>query len=139
MKVENVPNNEISFGSYQSELKTLFKKGQMPTVKRGLYGDKINVNNVSLEHLLPHSQGGGTILENLALASKDKNNARGDRPLCEVLNWKMLKAYLDQFNFRIKGKFDGEKYKRAIIRTCESLGIVNPKKLKRTKSLNLLA
>lgn len=135
MKVNNIDNSQVSFGSYQSVLKTLFKKGKLPQVKVGLYNDPINVDNVSLEHLLPHSEGGSTLIGNLALASKKKNNDRGTRPLPEVLSWECLKKYLNQFrNILIPGKFDGNKYIEEIQETCEKLGVVNPKKkLKKTK------
>ena len=116
----------VSFGSYQNILKTLYKKGQMPQVKKGLYGDILTKDNVSLEHLKPHSEGGQTILSNLALASKSKNNARGAKPLKDVLNWEMVDEYLSQFNFRIKG-FDGEKYANMIRKTLKELGVTDPK------------
>ena len=124
--MESTINSVVSFGSYQSVLKTLYKKGQMPSVKKGLYGDILTKDNVSLEHLKPHSKGGETILSNLALASKRTNNSRGNKPLTDVLNWEMLKEYLDQFNFNIKGKFNGEEYQKMILKTCEELGVTNP-------------
>lgn len=129
----------VSFGSYQNVLKTLYKRGQMPQVKRGLYGDLLTKDNVSLEHLKPHSEGGKTVLSNLALASKSKNNARGAKPLKDVLNWEMVDEYLSQFNFRIKG-FDGNKYAEMIRNTIKELGIINPKEVskhgKRLRRLN---
>lgn len=100
----------------------------MPQVKRGLYGDILTKDNVSLEHLKPHSEGGKTVLSNLALASKRQNSARGAKPLKEVLNWEMVNEYLSQFNFRIKG-FNGPKYADMIRKTVEDLGIINPKKV----------
>ena len=42
----------------------------MPSVKYGLYGGELNIDNVSLEHLKPHSWGGKTEWGNLALAEK---------------------------------------------------------------------
>lgn len=128
MEIKSVSESAVSFGSYQNILKTLYKKGKMPQVKKGLYGDILTKDNVSLEHLKPHSEGGKTILSNLALASKQKNNARGAKPLSEVLNWEMVNDYLSQFNFRIKG-FNGEAYTEMIKKTVEELGVINPKEL----------
>lgn len=128
MEIKSVSESTVSFGSYQNILKTLYKKGKMPQVKKGLYGDILTKDNVSLEHLKPHSEGGKTILSNLALASKQKNNARGAKPLSEVLNWEMVNDYLSQFNFRIKG-FNGEAYAEMIKKTVEELGVINPKEL----------
>lgn len=99
----------------------------MPSVKRGLYGEPITPKTVSLEHLKPHSWGGRTELANLALADKTANSSRGSKPLKDVLTWKQVELYCEQFNFRIKGIFDGYKYQEMIKNTCEKLGVVNPK------------
>lgn len=120
-------SQQLSFKGYQHPLKTLFKRGQMPSVKYGIYGEAIGPNNVSLEHLKPHSWGGKTEYANLALADRHANSARGSRPLAEALSWDMLEAYLSQFNFRIKNIFNGYEYQEKVRRTCESLGVVNPK------------
>lgn len=128
--INSVQSTQINFGSYQSVLKTLFKKGKLPNVKKGIYGDLIDVNNVSLEHLLPASEGGTTNLSNLALASKRNNNKRGNQPLNIVLNWSMINEYLDQFtNIFIPNKFNGNKYKKMIKQTCINLGIKPNKNL----------
>ena len=116
-----------SFTGYQHPLKTLFKKGKMPSVQYGLYGEKIDAESVSLEHLKPHSWGGRTEYSNLALANRKTNTARGSRPLSDVLSWEMLEKYLKQFNFKIKNIFNGYEYQDKIRRTCESLGVVKPK------------
>ena len=98
----------------------------MPSVKYGIYGEKIGPDNVSLEHLKPHSWGGKTELGNLALADRSKNAARGSRPLAEALSWDMLEDYLNQFNFRIKNVFNGYEYQDKVRKTCESLGVHKP-------------
>lgn len=119
-------NHQIPFTGYQHPLKTLFKKGQMSSVKYGLYGERINPENVSLEHLKPHSIGGKTEYGNLALAERHANTARGSRPLADVLSWEMLEAYLAQFNFRIKNLFNGYEYQDKVRRTCKALGVSKP-------------
>ena len=108
-----------TFG-YSHQLKTLYKKGQLP-VKRGFYGETLNAKNVSLEHLNPISKGGKTELSNLVLAHKDINNKRSDKPLSEFLNLKAMSAYLEQFkNIKVKG-FDGNKYIAMILETVGGL------------------
>lgn len=107
----------------------------MPSVKRGLYGQLIDPENVSLEHLKPHSWGGKTEYANLALAERRTNTARGSRPLADVLSWDMLESYLEQFNFRIKNIFDGYEYQNKIRSTCERLGVTNPHKNKSPEGL----
>lgn len=98
----------------------------MPSVKYGLYGAPINKYTVSLEHLEARSHGGETILSNLALAHRETNAARGNKPLANFLTWEMLEKYLSQFNFRIKNLFDGYHYQKIIKRTCERLGVRKP-------------
>ena len=95
----------------------------MPSVKYGLYGDPIDKYNVSLEHLRAKSYGGETKLSNLALASAEKNSARGNQPLYKFLTWEMLENYLKQFNFKIINIFDGYKYQETIRKTCARLGV----------------
>ncbi len=129
--IEPVNANQPSFTGYQHPLKTLFKKGKMPSVKYGLYGTPITAENVSLEHLKPHSWGGRTEYGNLALADKHTNTARGSRPLADVLTWEMLESYLSQFNFKIKNIFNGYDYQNKVKRTCEALGVINPAKKNR--------
>lgn len=120
MKIQ--PLNNTAFG-YSHPLKTAWKRGQIPQVKRGFYGEKLTQRNVSLEHLLPISQGGKTQLNNLVLATKEANNARGDKPLSEFINYKAMGQYLDQFkNIKIKG-FNGNKYIEMILKTVG--GLVN--------------
>lgn len=109
----------------------------MPSVKRGLYGEKLTVDNASLEHLKPHSEGGKTDIANLALASKELNNARGTTPLKEILDWEAAEEYLSQFNFRISG-FNGFLYADLVRKTLAELGIEAPKKAKKKKKGNHL-
>ena len=129
--IEPINSYQPTFTGYQHPLKTLFKKGQMPSVKYGLYGGELNIDNVSLEHLKPHSWGGKTEWGNLALAEKNRNTARGSRPLAEFLSWDMLEKYLSQFNFRIRNVFDGYQYQDKLRATCKKLGVGKPETLSR--------
>lgn len=127
----------INFG-YKSILKDLFKEGKMPSVKYGIYGNLIDDSNVSLDHLKPYSMGGRSTLSNFALAHSKANSARGNNPLPYFLNKEMLEAYLSQFNFEIKGKFNGFIYQDMIRHTCRDLGVgdklKDPKDLLQTSS-----
>ena len=114
--------NNPSFG-YSNPLKTLYLKGKLP-VKYGFYGDKLTQKNVSLEHLKPHSKGGKTELSNLVLASKQKNQARGNADIRNFANKETIIKYLSQFiDVKIKG-FDGNKYINGIIKTLTNLGVI---------------
>ena len=109
----------VSFGSYNSILKTAWKKGQLPTVTKGIYGNILTNDNLSLEHVIPHSLGGATRLDNLMLAEKTANAKRGIKPLMEVISYEQLFDYLKQFiDIKIK-KFNGNEY---IIKVLKTIG-----------------
>ena len=107
---------------YNSPLKTLFRKGKLP-IKYGFYGDKLTQKNVSLEHLKPFSKGGKTELNNLVLASKQKNQDRGNADIRNFANIETIIKYLSQFiDVKIEW-FDGNKYINGIIKTLRNLGV----------------
>lgn len=119
MRVEPT-KTQPTFG-YSHQLKTLYKRGQLPQVKYGIYGDRLTQKNVTLEHLQPISRKGKTELGNLALASQEINNRRGDKPLKDFLNFKALAKYLDQFKNLKVGSFDGNEYIKKILETIGEL------------------
>ena len=89
-------DNNVSFG-YSHKLKTLYKKGLLPTVKKGFYGGILSKDIVTLEHLLPHSQRGATTLSNLVLATVENNFKRSNSPLAQFYNPKAAEEYFQQF------------------------------------------
>lgn len=111
MRIDKTSN--ITF-TYNHPLKTAYKKGMMPTVKRGLYGEKIE--KVSIEHLTPHSQGGKTEWGNIALTDAKENNLRGVRPISEVVNYQMWINYLKQFKSVKNRLVNGSKYIKILCR-----------------------
>ena len=126
MLVQAMPPYNPNF-EYSSPLKTLWRKGKLP-VKYGFYGDILTQRNVSLEHLKAHSKGGKTNLANLVLASKAKNNARGNDAIDGYLDVKNVMRYLAQFkDVKIKD-FDGNKYIAGIVATLG--GLINVQKNK---------
>lgn len=116
MKIQ--PIQQSPTFQYNSPLKTLYRKGELP-VRYGFYGDKLTQKNVSLEHLKPHSQGGKTKSGNVALADKFMNSKRGIESIENYVTFEMWKSYLKQFE-KIKNKFiDGMEYIKAI---CKEQG-----------------
>ena len=89
------PVDNVSFG-YKSILKTNFIKGKLPSVKYGFYGDRLNNKNVSIEHLKPKSKGGKSTLDNFVLASKEKNNLRGNKDIRNFAQREKILNYLYQ-------------------------------------------
>ena len=110
--------NSISFG-YSDKLKTLFKKGKLPTVIYDAFGEKLTIDNVSLDHIIPKSEGGASKTANYMLATQYWNHLRGSKPLSGFLTPENLKRYLDQFVNVIVDGFDGNKYIRDILKTLE--------------------
>ena len=117
------PIQQINFG-YSNKLKTLWKKGLMPSVKYGFYGDKLTKENVTLEHLQPHSQGGKTELYNLVLASKRNNNRRGNDDIRKYINKENIARYFSQFlDVQLKN-FNGFRYIHNTIENLKKLGVI---------------
>ena len=116
MKLSSVQN--ISFG-YKSILKTYWLKGKMPSVQYGIYGGKLTKDNITLEHIKPHSKGGKTALNNLALSVNKNNWDRGNKPLSEFLNKDTFQQYIEQFKGIKLPFFNGDEYIKQITKTVE--------------------
>ena len=124
----------MSFTGYKHFLKTYFDRGLLPDVKKGLYGEPLTRKNRTLEHLIPHSQKGPTVLWNLALTSAKKNNDRGDRPLKDVLTQENLEEYALQFEKVDLKKLWGVSYILDLLQMGRDQGIIQgPSKLDRFK------
>jgi hypothetical protein len=95
----------------------------MPTVTHGLYGEPIDPETVTIEHIKPRSKGGESALSNYALANGVTNAKRGNKPLGAFLTEEMLKGYLKQFNFEVPGKFNGYQYQEMVRRACAEEGV----------------
>ena len=96
-KFKRSPQN-VTFG-YSSPLKTMFLKGD----------------------LLPKSKGGKTELSNLVLASKEKNQIRGNQPISRYINLEAMQTYINQFkNVKVKD-FNGNKYVKDLLQTITRL------------------
>jgi len=110
----------VTFNGYRSPLKTLWLSGRLKSVTKGLYGDVLTKETLSLEHLIPTSKGGKTELGNLVLASADKNAKRGCKPLKDCVTKEQAEAYIKQF--------EGIKYMQiyinAITDTFKKLGVL---------------
>lgn len=95
----------------------------MPTVKRGIYGGLLTPQNISLEHINCRCYNGKTELSNLALATRQFNELRGNKPLRFFLSGDKFIQYITQFeNVNLPG-FNGKEYTQGLIKTIiEVLG-----------------
>lgn len=118
-------NSGVSFG-HSNQLKTLWKKGKLPSVQVDVMGRRLTNKNVTLDHIIPRSKGGKNTTENYMLATKEFNHMRGNEPLRNFLGTQNLIRYLNQFiNVRIE-HFIGNKYIQDVLATlkrAEELGV----------------
>lgn len=122
MKVNPVSTRTtVSFKSYRSTLKTLWKQGQLPTVTKDLYGSVLTKENCSIEHLIPRSSGGPNSLSNYALATIENNFVRGNTPLSLYRDKVKLGDYLAQFIGIKLPNFDGTKYIDGVLETFQKI------------------
>jgi hypothetical protein len=116
--VEIKPVSQVNFG-YSNELKTLFKKGKLPTVRYDISGRKLTKKNVTLDHIIPKSKGGKSVTGNYMLAEKKFNSERGADPLKDWATMDGIIKYLNQFiGIKIKG-FSGNEYITEVLKTLE--------------------
>lgn len=105
----------IEFKGYPFIVKKLWRQGKLPTVKYGFYGDLLTPENVSAEHLIPHSKPHSTTTtDNLVLSSMANNIKRGNRPLCWYFSEENFAQYKDQFSGIKLPNFDGDAYNAMI-------------------------
>ena len=107
------------------DLKRLWDQGKLPTVKYGFYGDTLTPQNVTREHLEPASLGGTRRFGNIVLASKQKNNARGNKDIGLFASLDNAKRYLAQFKDVNLPELNGGKYIKAVIKTLKKLGWIS--------------
>lgn len=114
------PTNPIVFG-YSSRLKNEWRKGNLPTVVKDVYGD--DLVNPTLEHLIPKSKGGKTGLCNFGLANEATNNLRGNKPLLEFTTKENIENWFKQFIGVKTAKLDGDEYIKIATQYLKKNGI----------------
>ena len=116
--MEIQPVSSVNFG-YSNQLKTLYKKGKLPTVQYDISGRKLTKKNVTLDHVIPKSKGGKSIQENYMLATAEFNHLRGNKPLKEFMTNNGLVKYLSQFLGVFVDGFSGDKYVKGLLKTLD--------------------
>ena len=105
---------------YNHPLKKAFDKGLLGKDFKGLYGVTLTKETRTIEHIKPHSLGGGLNLGNVALADRLMNSIRGIKPIEEFVTFEMWKKYLLQFKDIKNYLVDGMRYIQAV---CEEQGL----------------
>lgn len=116
--MEIQPVQTVNFG-YSNQLKTLFKKGKLPTVQYDISGRRLTKKNVTLDHVIPKSKGGKSVTENYMLATAEFNHMRGNNPIQNYMTNPNLVRYLSQFMDVIVDGFSGNKYIKGLLKTLE--------------------
>lgn len=116
--MEIQPVNSVNFG-YSNQLKTLYKKGKLPTVQYDISGRKLTKKNVTLDHVIPKSKGGESKQENYMLATAEFNHLRGNKPIKDFMTNNGLVKYLGQFLGVFVDGFSGDKYVKGLLKTLE--------------------
>ena len=117
MEIHPISTSEIIF---RSHIKTLFKKGKLP-IKYGLYGGELTPKNVTDEHIVCRCFGGTNDISNIALATAENNNKRGNKPIDEFLTFGMIRKYFLQFKGLKANGFDGDDYIKKLKITLRSV------------------
>ena len=110
----------ISF-QYKSVLKTEWLKGNMPEVTKDMEGNLLTKDNCTLGHMLPHSKGGKTRIDNLMLETAPYNFMKGNLPFSQFFNKEGFEAYCEQFKNVNLPDFNGLEYIEKITRTAKRL------------------
>lgn len=113
---------KVSFTGYKCYIKTMWKRGQLPTVTKSLQGEILTAENLSVDHLVPVSQGGLTKASNLVLETKAKNARRGNKPIKSIITKEQAWEYIGEF-LPIKKKRI-QKYVRELYQTFKELGVL---------------
>ena len=112
-------NQQQSAFTYSNKIKTLFKKGLLPTVQFDVMGNKLTKKNATLDHIIPKSKGGKSYTGNYMLATRKFNWDRGNEPLLKWATAEGLIKYLNQFiGVKVKG-FIGNEYVMEVLKTLE--------------------
>lgn len=120
MYIKRITTYEPTFLANGNLLKKLYKRGKLP-IKHGIYGGELTIDNVSNEHIKPKSCGGKLDITNIALATKENNNKRGNDDIRNYLTPESLKQYIDEILSVKTKKFDKFAYVRDLLKTINDL------------------
>lgn len=124
MQVKRVDTTkpQVTF-TYSNILKTLYKRGKLPSVKYDISGRRLTKKNATLDHIKPKSQGGKSVLSNYMLATDEFNSLRGAKPITDFLTVEGLSRYINQFIGVIVDGFNGNEYVKMILKTIDEVRV----------------
>jgi len=107
--------------TYKSILKTEWLKGNMPEVTHDMAGNLLTKENITNGHMLAHSKGGKTVIDNLMLETAPYNFMKGNQPFSKFFSKEGFNAYCEQFKNIDLPNFNGLDYIDRITRTAKHL------------------
>lgn len=122
MQVKRVDTTkpQVTF-TYSNILKTLYKRGKLPSVKYDISGRRLTKKNATLDHIKPKSQSGKSVLSNYMLATNEFNSLRGAKPITDFLTVEGLSRYINQFIGVVVDGFNGNEYVKMILKTIDEV------------------
>lgn len=112
MSVQKISACNPTF-QYSHKMKTDFKKGRLK-IKFDMAGNELTKENVSLDHVIPKSQGGTSTTDNYALATRAFNSSRGAIPLALLITKEMFEKWAKQFEKLTVCGIPGPEYTKMI-------------------------
>ena len=110
----------ISFGR-KSVLTRLYNEGALPSVKFDIYGKKIK--QATVDHIIPKSKGGKSILSNYAIADATNNMNRSNSSILAYTTIENIRAYYEQFRNIALPNLNGNDYIEQGKKTFKKLNI----------------
>ena len=111
----------IIFTHYKNTLKKEWLKGNMPSVKHDIGGNRLTAENITNGHMLAKSKGGVTTAFNITLETRDYNMMKGNKPFSWFFDVKNFMQYCDEMAKVDLPNFNGIKYVRGIIENAFTL------------------
>lgn len=108
---------------FTSKIKRLYKRGKIK-LDYDLYGFPLSKDNVTDEHIICKCFGGPSTENNIALATKEMNNLRGNKPIEQFVTIKMVAKYIERLldnNPPIVDGYNVVEYCNGILKTFQKI------------------
>lgn len=108
---------------FTSKIKRLYKRGKIK-LDYDIYGLPLTKDNVSDEHIICKCFGGLSTESNIALATREINNLRGNKPIEQFVTIKMVAKYIERLldsNPPIVDGYNLVEYCNGILKTFQKI------------------
>lgn len=108
---------------FTSKIKRLYKRGKIK-LDYDLYGFPLTKENATDEHIICKCFGGPSTESNIALATREMNNLRGNKPIEQFVTIKMVAKYIERLldsNPPIVDGYNVVEYCNGILKTFQKI------------------